>query len=287
MSTPHTRGPRLQDKVAIVTGCGAQGRWPGTGRATAVLFAREGARVVLVDLDASALADTTRIIEGEGGQVLSVQADATRSADCQRAVGSALERFGRLDVLVNNLGITSAPPGLGRSVVDIAEEAWDRVLEVNLKSAMLMSRHAIPALLGSGGGSIIHVSSVAALSGVGLPAYAASKGALVSLTRDMAVWHGRQGIRVNCIVPGSLYTPMATAAQADRAAFRRMRVETAPLGTEGTAWDFAWAALFLASDESRWISGVLLPIDGGLLCTTATTQLAPLERWEPDPEPSL
>jgi NAD(P)-dependent dehydrogenase (short-subunit alcohol dehydrogenase family) len=287
VSTLYTRGPRLEGKAAIVTGCGGRGRWPGTGRATAVLFAREGARVALVDRDAAALADAARIIEKEGGQVCPVQAEATSAAECQRAVASALERFGRLDVLVNNLGIASAPPGVGRSVVDIAEESWDRLLEVNLKSAMLMSKYAIPAMLESGGGSIIHVASTAALRGIGHPGYAAAKGGLISLTADMAVWHGRQGIRVNCIAPGSLYTPMGTAGQADPAAFRRMRVETAPLGTEGTAWDFAWAALFLASDESRWITGVVLPIDGGQVCTTTQTELAPLEDWEPDPEPGI
>jgi NAD(P)-dependent dehydrogenase (short-subunit alcohol dehydrogenase family) len=138
-------------------------------------------------------------------------------------------------------------------------------------------------MISSGGGSIVHVSSMASLRSTGNAAYTASKGAILSLTRDMAVWHGRERIRVNCIAPGSLYTPMATASAEDPPAFRRMRVETAPLGTEGSAWDFAFAALFLASDESRWITGVILPVDGGLGCTSAQTRLPELPDWNPEP----
>ena len=208
-----------------MTGCGSLGRWPGTGKAASILFAREGARVVLVDRDPAAAADAARIIEREGGQAEAMIADVTRSEDCQRAVARALEQFGKLDVLVNNVAIVRAPPSFGRHVVDVAEESSDRILEVNLKSAMLMSKYAIPAMEAIGGGSIIHVSSVAALRGVGHVAYSAAKGGLVSLTIDMAVWHGRQGIRVNCIAPGrstrrwrlrSRTIPQASAACASR-----------------------------------------------------------------------
>lgn len=274
------RPGRLDGKVAIVTGCGGKPGWPGTGRATAILFAREGANVVLVDLDPAALADASAEIEKEGGQALAVEADLTRSADGRRAVESALARHGRLDVLVNNLGITPRR-GEGSSAVDVDEESWDRILAVNLKSALLTSKHAVPAMIASGGGSIVNVSSVAAWIGGGHVAYSASKGGILSLTRDLAVMHGREGIRANCIVPGSLYTPMAMAPATNPKAHRRMRVETAPLGIEGSAWDVAYAALFLASDEARWISGAELPVDGGLRCTSAQTRLAPLAQWDP------
>jgi len=278
------RPPRLAGKVAIVTGCGGKPGWPGIGRATAILFAREGANVVLADRDPAALDQTRTEIEKEGGQVLAVQADLTRSADCARAVAEASDRYNRLDVLVNNLGVVPRP-GTGCSVADADEAEWDRILEVNLKSAMLMSQHALAAMIRAGGGSIVSISSVAAWIGGGHAAYAASKAGILSLTQDMAVMHGREGIRANCIVPGSLYTPMAMAQAENPAAHRRMRVETAPLGVEGSAWDVAFTALFLASDESRWISGAALPVDGGLSCTSAQTRLEPLRDWDPDAGP--
>jgi NAD(P)-dependent dehydrogenase (short-subunit alcohol dehydrogenase family) len=270
-----SRAGRLAGKVAIVTGVGGKGDWYGTGRATAVLFAREGAKVVVVDIDDATLAAAAQIIGDEGGDVTAVRADVSRSADCARAVHAAIDRWGRLDIVVNNCGVTHAEAEHGRSVLDANEASWDRLMEVNLKSVMLMGKHAIPQMADSGGGSIINTSSVAAVRSVGLSAYAASKGAVVALTQDMCLQHGRAGIRVNCIMPGSLYTPMAFDTIPDPTPLRKQRIETAPLGTEGTAWDYAWAALFLASDESRWISGVTLPIDGGYIRTTLGTRFAP------------
>jgi NAD(P)-dependent dehydrogenase (short-subunit alcohol dehydrogenase family) len=274
------RGSRLKDKVAIVTGVGGQDQWHGTGKAAAILFARQGAKLVLADIDPDALVDTARVIGEEGGQTVSVEADVSRSDDCARIVEAAIEKFGRLDVIVNNCGVTNAESHHGRSVLDTSEESWDRAMNVNLKSVMLMGKHGIPQMEKTGGGSIINVSSIAALRGVGLSAYAASKGAILALTQDMCMQHGRAGIRVNCIMPGSLFTPMAFKLSLDPTAMRKMRIETAPLGVEGNAWDFAWAAVFLASDESRWISGVVLPLDGGLSVTSATTRFPPIASFD-------
>ena len=184
-------------------------------------------------------------------------------------VDAAVERYGGVHILFNNVGI------LGRgSVVDVDEEDWDRVLEANLKSMMLTSKHAVPKMASGGGGSIINVSSIAGLragSGGSNVSYSASKGGVIALTTSMAVSHGRDNIRVNCIAPGHIYTPMVSAMTGET---RDLRRRAGPLGSEGNAWDIAWAAVFLASDEARWISGVVLPVDAGLL---ATTPLAMLE----------
>jgi NAD(P)-dependent dehydrogenase (short-subunit alcohol dehydrogenase family) len=179
-------------------------------------------------------------------------------------VQAALERYGRLDVLDNNVGIS-----VRADVLEVTEEQWDRVMAVNVKSIMLASKFAIPHMVQAGGGSIINISSIAGLRANQSTPYSTSKAAVVGITRSMAGDHGRQGIRVNCIVPGLVYTPMV-APRMD-AALRERRREAAPLGTEGTAWDVAWAAVFLASDEARWITGVTLPVDGGFLVTSPTT----------------
>ena len=260
---------RLEGKVAIVTGAGSSGPGVGTGKATATLFAREGARVLLVDRVASQAESTLATIREEGGEGSVFEADVTSSEDCRAMVEAAAERYGGLHILFNNVGI------LGKgSVVDVEEEHWDRVLEANLKSMMLTSKYAVPPMADGGGGSIINVSSIAGLragsGGHNIP-YSVSKGGVVALTTNMAVHHGRQNIRVNCIAPGHIYTPMVSAMTGET---RDLRRRAGPLGTEGTAWDIAWAAVFLASDEARWISGVILPVDAGLL---ATTPLAMLE----------
>jgi len=260
---------RLAGKVAIVTGAGSSGPGVGTGKATATLFAREGAKVLLVDRVASQAEATMADIKEEGGEASVFQADVTDSGDCRAMADAAQERFGGLHILFNNVGV------LGRgSVVDLEEEVWDRVLDANLKSMMLTSRYAVPVMAQGGGGSIINVSSIAGLragsGGASIP-YAASKGGVIALTTSMAVHHGRENIRVNCIAPGHIYTPMVAAMTEET---RDLRRRAGPLGTEGTAWDIGWAAVFLASDEARWISGVVLPVDAGLL---ATTPLAMLE----------
>jgi len=263
---------RLDGKVAIVTGAGTKGAGVGTGHATSIIFAREGAKVLLVDRVLENAENTLTVIQEEGGEASVFMADVSNSADCQAMAEAAVERYGALHVLFNNVGIGG--PG---SVTNMDEEVWDRVLDVNLKSMALTSKYAIPKMIQSGGGSIINVSSVDGLrAGVwrNIP-YAAAKGGVIALTKNMAVHHGRDNIRVNCVAPGHIYTPMVSDHLSEE--LRDLRRRAAPLGTEGTAWDVAWAALFLASDESRWISGVVLPIDAGLLATTPLSMLPHLQ----------
>ena len=255
-------GTRLAGKVAIVTGAGSAGPMPGTGQATAVLFARQGAKVLLVDLSAERGEETRATIEAEGGEAHLFVADVTQEDACRRMVAACLERFERLDVLFNNVGAS----GPGR-VTEIDEEVWQRALDVNLKSAAFASKFAIPAMVQTGGGSIIHVSSIDGLrAGMSknVP-YAVAKAGLIGLTRQMAVHHGRENVRVNCIAPGMLYAPIVAHVTAET---RELRRKAGPLGTEGDAWDVGWAAVFLASDEARWVTGVVLPVDAGLLATT-------------------
>lgn len=253
---------RLQGKVCIVTGGGSRAEGIGNGRAAAVLFAREGGKVLVNDLNEEAARATLDLVEAEGGEGAVHVGDLTDDAVARSLVDAALERWGRLDVLDNNVGIEG--PG---TVVDTSEELWDRVLEVNLKSMFLVSKHAVPAMAAGGGGSIVNISSISALRPRGLTPYSASKGGVIALSQAMAVDHAAQQIRVNCIVPGPVYTPNAYAGgmSAERRERRRL---ASPLGLEGTGWDIAHAAVFLASAESRWITGVVLPVDGGVSVTS-------------------
>jgi NAD(P)-dependent dehydrogenase (short-subunit alcohol dehydrogenase family) len=257
-------GVRLQGKVAIVTGAGSRAEGIGNGRATAVLFAREGARVLCVDQSKDAAEATRAMIAVEGGEAAVFQADVTRSADCRAMVDEALRRWGRLDILDNNVGI-----GGRATVVEVEEPDWDHMMRVNVTSMMLASKHAIPAMARGGGGAIVNISSISALRPRGLTPYTVSKGAVIALTRAMAVDHAAQGIRVNCIAPGPVYTPMVSAGGMS-AELRDQRRRASPLGIEGTGWDVANAALFLASDEARYITGVVLPVDGGVTLTSAS-----------------
>lgn len=255
---------RLQGKVAIVTGAGkSDDEVEGTGSATAIAFGREGAGVLLVDISPDNAEKTRLQIAAEGGLVSVFGADVTKEAECEAAVEAAVARFGRLDVLVNNVGIT----GSG-TVTEFESSLWDEVLEVNLKSMVMMAKFAVPAMAGGGGGSIVNISSIDGIatgSSRNLP-YAVAKGGVVALTRNMAGHHGRQNIRTNCIAPGHIFGALVNGRMS--AEMRQLRRKSAPLGVEGTAWDEAMAALFLASDEARWISGVVLPVDAGLLATT-------------------
>ncbi len=255
---------RLKGKVAIVTGAGrSDEEIEGTGSAAAIAFCREGARVLLVDLDTENSEKTRRQIASEGGVASVFAADVTREAECGAAVEAAAARFGKLDILVNNVGIT----GRG-TVTDFDESEWDRVLDVNLKSMAMMAKYSVPRMAAGGGGSIVNISSIDGLltgSSRNIP-YAAAKGAVVALTRNMAGHHGRQNIRTNCIAPGHIFGALVKGRMS--AEMRELRRKAAPLGVEGTAWDVAMAALFLASDEARWISGVVLPVDAGLMATT-------------------
>jgi NAD(P)-dependent dehydrogenase (short-subunit alcohol dehydrogenase family) len=228
---------------------------------------------LLVDRVRERAEETLTAVREEGGDAVVCEADVTNAADCQYIVKVVKERYGRLDILVNNVGILG--PG---SAVDVKEEDWDRVLAVNLKSMMLTSKYAIPEMIAGGGGSIINLSSIAGLragsGGASLP-YAVSKGGVIALTTQMAVHHGRDNIRVNCIAPGHIYTPMVAGGMGEE--MRDLRRRAGPLGTEGTAWDVAWATVFLASDEARWITGVVLPVDAGLLATTPLAMLRHLQ----------
>jgi NAD(P)-dependent dehydrogenase (short-subunit alcohol dehydrogenase family) len=257
--TPVRRDDRLKGKVAIVTGAGSRAEGIGNGRATAIILARHGAQVTLVDTVARWADETKRLIDAEGGVSQIVEGDVSVPASCQAVVARTMKAWGRLDILVNNVGITG-PRG---NAVEVDAEAWDSAMRVNVASMMLMAKYAIPEMIRSGGGSIINLSSVAGLSG-GHPnlLYPTSKGAIVSLTRAMAAHHGRDGIRVNCIAPGTVYTPMV-ASRGMTPELRKARSERTLLGTEGTGWDIGYGALYLASDESQWITGITLPIDGG------------------------
>ena len=247
----------LAGKVAIVTGGGAAGDGIGNGRAAAVLLARGGAAVVVVDRDKALAQRTVAMIEEGGGSALAVEADVTRGADCAAIVQAAIDRFGRLDLLDNNVGI-----GSRGTVLDETEENWRRVMQVNVDSMFLMARHAIPAMRRQGGGAIVNVSSISALRPRGLTVYTVSKGAVIALTRAMAVDHGRENIRVNCVAPGPVYTPMVYSRGMSAAARDRRRQASA-LGVEGTGWDIGHAVRFLLSDYARYITGHTLVVDGG------------------------
>jgi NAD(P)-dependent dehydrogenase (short-subunit alcohol dehydrogenase family) len=275
------RAGRVEGKVAIVTGAGSTpGPGVGTGKATAIVLAREGARVLLVDLHPERAEETRDVIEEEGGTAAVFAADATKAAECEAMVRAAVDTFGTVDILVNNIGLAS----LG-TVVDLTEEQWDRALDINLRTAFLASKYAVPVMAAQGSGAIVNVASISALRGDGTAAYSAAKGGLIALTVDMAYSHGRQGIRVNAVAPGHITTPMVLSVQDEgpRAEFTsRMRAEAGLLGTPGTGWDVAWAATFLASDEARWITGVTLPVESGVL-HVVPLMMAPHLRAVPEP----
>ena len=261
MEDPAATG-RLAGKVAIVTGGGTRSDTEelGIGRATALLFARAGAKLVVADVSVENAQRTCDDIIAEGGEASVVAADVSDAAACQAMVAAAVERFGALHVLFNNAAVV----GRG-TVVTFEEENFDRNVAVNLKGPALATKYAIPAMEKSGGGAIIYVSSI---DGIVAPysqtvPYSLTKGALHMLTKTTASNHGRQGIRANCIAPGHVHG--AFPSRLMRPGARDLRRNASPLGTEGTPWDVAWLAVFLASDESRWISGVTIPVDGGLL----------------------
>ncbi len=261
---------RLDGKVALVTGCGTRGEGWGNGKAIATLLARQGAQVMGCDLDLEAAQATRRIIEAEGGTAHVVTADVTRSADCAALVQACLERYGRLDILVNNVG--RSEPG---DPVTMSEETWDEQIEVNLKSAFLMCKHAMPVMQRQGGGAVVNISSIAGMRYVGKPqvGYAAAKAALEQMTRTTAVLYADKGIRLNTVVPGLVFTPLVKRladkyAQGDYEGFVAHRHRQVPMGHMGDAWDVAHAVLFLAADESKYITGQELVVDGGITLAT-------------------
>jgi len=257
---------RVGDKVAAVIGAGqTPGETIGNGRATALLLAREGARVMLVDCRLESARETQAMIEDEGGECFAFEADVTREADCRDLVAACVERFGRLDLLHNNVGIGGGDAGPTR----LDESDWDQIMRVNLKSCFLTCKHALPVMREQAGGSIVNISSVAAVCSVGIVAYKTSKAGMNAFTHSLAIGNARHGIRVNAIMPGLMDTPMAIegisqARGIERAELVRQRDAAVPLGHKmGTAWDVAQAALFLHSDDARFITGVILPVDGG------------------------
>jgi NAD(P)-dependent dehydrogenase (short-subunit alcohol dehydrogenase family) len=254
---------RLAGKVAIVTGGGSRGGELGTGEATAICLAREGASVVVADIAAENAERTVAAIASEGGEASTFIGDGCQSDASSSMIDAAVERYGGLHVLMNNLGYRSQAKTRGRGVDGLVEEQFDAAVALNLKTATLASKYAIPAMKANGGGSIINVSSVDGLAAghsYGVP-YGVTKGALHMLTISTAAYHGRDGIRANCIAPGHLHSSFTSAIDPK---LRDLRRRVVPLGTEGTPWDVGWLAVFLASDESKWISGVTIPVDGGL-----------------------
>jgi NAD(P)-dependent dehydrogenase (short-subunit alcohol dehydrogenase family) len=248
---------RLEKRVAIITGAGS-----GIGRASALLFAKEGAKVVVADFVRDSGQQTVSLIKNEGGESTFVESDVSHAADAQRLVNTAIETYGKLDILFNNAGIN-----LEKTVTETSEDDWNRVINVNLKGVFLCSKFAIPEMIRNGGGAIINTASIRGLVGqYHLAAYCASKGGVVLLTKAMALDYGQDNIRVNCVCPGGIETPMhkaflATLAHPERETEEMLK--KIPLGRIGEPEDVARVALFLASDESAYLTGLAIPVDGG------------------------
>ncbi len=248
----------LAGKVAIVTGGGAAGDGIGNGRAAAILLARAGTRVLVVDREIELAERTVAMIAEDGGEAVAFAADISDEAQAEAMVMTAVDRFGRLDFLDNNVGIDARG-----SVLETDPPAWRRVMQINVETMYLAARYAIPAMIKTaGGGAIVNISSISALRPRGLTAYTTSKGAVIALTRAMAVDHGKDGIRVNCVAPGPMYTPMVYARGMSAEA-RDQRRRASVLGIEGTGWDVGHAVRFLLSGHARYITGQTLVVDGG------------------------
>ena len=261
-------GKRLKDKVALITGAGSVGPGWGNGKATAVLFAREGAKVFGVDLNLDAANETRGVIEGEGGVCATYAADVAKAESAKAMVDACMAAFGRIDVLVNNVGIARTG-----GIVTTKEADWDLVTDVNQKSVYLTCKHVVPVMERQGSGSIVNIASVAAhrWTGISYASYYATKGAVVSLSRAIALEFAAKGIRCNSVSPGLMNTPMvhhsltgAYGKEGDIDTLIRVRTAQCPMGHMGTGWDTAYAVLFLASDEAKYITGIDLLVDGGL-----------------------
>ncbi|HPD56376.1 MAG TPA: SDR family oxidoreductase [Smithellaceae bacterium] len=257
---------RLEGKVAIVTGAGqTPGDTIGNGRAISVLFARAGAKVMAVDHNLSSAQETQRMIIEEGGESFAFEADVTSARDCQKIAEACAERYGCIDILVNNVGTGGEALG----PVKLKEEDWERIYNVNVKSVFLTCKHVIPYMEKQGGGAIVNISSIASVCASPMLAYKTSKAAVNSFTHAIAFMYAPKGIRANTIMPGFMNTPMAIEGISrlrgiDKKELIKERSSMVPLkGGMGTGWDTAYAALFLASDEAKFITGALLPVDGG------------------------
>jgi NAD(P)-dependent dehydrogenase (short-subunit alcohol dehydrogenase family) len=264
MPAPTHFNNRLASKVAIVTGAGSREEGFGTGAATAVLLAGEGAAVAVVDRERDRAEETVRRIEQIGGRSMALVGDVTLEDDCAGITSQTVAAFGAIDILVNNVGVAAAMGKLEQ--LDMA--AWTSVIDTNLKSAVLMAKSVIPQMPGDRGGAIVNIASVAALLAHGGSAYGPSKAALLALTRDLALMYGRRQIRVNAVAPGHIFTPFVSQRMTSE--IRTLRRRIAPLGIEGDAWDVARTVLFLASEDARFITGICIPVDGGV------TQIAPI-----------
>lgn len=265
-------GERLKGKVAIVTGAGSILAGMGNGKATAILFAREGAKVMLVDLNPEAAEETKQLIDNENGESIVFKGDVSMDNDCSSMIDKCINTFGSIDILDNNVGM-----GSYGGPVELSEEDWDKVMNVNLKSMFLTCKYVLPHMEKQGNGSIINISSMNAIRAQPGPAvaYAASKAGVIALTRDVANQYAAKGIRVNAILPGFMKTPTqefwgTKAYGGDVNEMWRRRDAMVPTGKQGDAWDIAYAALFLASDEAKYITGTSIIVDGGLtnICTS-------------------
>ena len=260
-------GERLEGKTAIVTGAGSILPGMGNGKATAIIFAREGARVMLVDYKLEAVEETKRLIDKEGGECIVFEADVSKASDCRSMVEKCVQDLGRVDILHNNVGIG----GFG-GAVETSEEIWDKTMNVNLKSMFLACKYALPYMEKQGSGSITNIASLSAIRVVPSPAlaYAVSKAGVVALTREVAIQYAAKGIRANAILPGYMKTPTVeyyntqAYGDGDVETMWRRRDAMCPSGKQGEPWDVAYAALFLASDEAKYITGTTIVVDGGL-----------------------
>jgi len=261
---------RVQDKVALVVGAGSAGPGWGNGKAAAALYAREGARVFAVDRNPDAAEETVGIIRGEGGDGTAHAADITDEAAVRQAVDACIAAYGRIDILHNNVGIVEVG-----GAADIGVDDWDRVMAVNLRGMFLTCRFALPHMVEQGGGAIVNVSSIAGIRWTGIPyiSYSTTKGAVLPFTRSIALEYAGRNIRANAILPGLLNTPMIREplkdvyADGDIDEMVRVRDAQCPMGHMGDAWDVAYAALYLASDEAKYVTGTELVVDGGLTAT--------------------
>jgi NAD(P)-dependent dehydrogenase (short-subunit alcohol dehydrogenase family) len=256
----------LAGKVAVVTGAGSRGEGIGNGKAASVLFAREGAQVVCADQVVARAAETVEMITSEGGTASVFEGDVAHRDGCQALAAAAVERYGRIDILQNNVGIPSF-----QSLEEITEDAWDQVMGVNVRSMVLMAQAVVPHMP-AGSGSIINISSIAGLRAYPprSTAYTTSKAAVIGLTMALAAQLGNRRIRVNCIAPGQVFTPLV--AERLDVAGRQRRATSGLIKDEGSAWDIGWAAVYLASDEARWVTGHVLTVDAGITVTIPGNQ---------------